>query len=91
MTYGEKHKIKTYLVPTTYEMVEAMEKGEAPSFLHVGTCLDGLTNGEVIQKIFPDAKVSNIDTFGNPHLYILVGLDRVTEFTADWWNRKWGE
>ena len=54
--------IKTYLVPVSEEVVKLMEKGEAPSFLHCATCLDGLTNGEVIQALFPniDNNFSNV-------------------------------
>lgn len=95
--------IKTYLVPTTEEMVEAMEKGEAPSFLHCATCLDGLTNGEVIMKMFPEAKINFVeewDSYDNgdichPYVETFVNVDfgygEVLGFSLEWWNRKWGE
>lgn len=85
--------MKTYLVPITDEVIKAMESGEAPSFLHCATCLDDLTNGEVILKMFPETKVEECyeDVEGNPHLYCVHGLNGVTYFTANWWNRKWGE
>ena len=49
--------IKTYLVPISEEVVKMMENGEAPSFLHCATCLDGLTNGDVIKAMFPNREV----------------------------------
>lgn len=87
MTNGEAHRIKTYLVPTTYEMVEAMEKGEAPSFLHCATCLDGLTNGEVMQKMFPKAKV----TIDGTTVCLKFEYYHEIWFDLDWWNGKWSE
>lgn len=55
--------------------------------------LDDLANGEVIQKVFSNAEVEkcNKDVDGTPHLYRVHGLDGVTDFTADWWKRKWGK
>lgn len=78
--------MKTYLVPVSEEVIKAMEKGEAPSFLHCATCLDGLTNGEVIQKMFPGAKfccTERLQTAGLPR--------RDADFDLDFWNAKWGE
>jgi len=78
--------IKTYLVPVTDEVIKAMEKGEAPSFLHCATCLDGLTNGEVMQEMFPNAKfycAERLQTASFPR--------RDADFDLDWWNSKWGE
>ena len=51
------------------------------------------TNGEVMQMLFPDeTKTSDIglvNEYGNAiHRTYING---VTDFTADWWNRKWGE
>ncbi len=93
--------IKTYLVPTTEEMIKVMESGEAPSFLHCATCLDGLTNGEVIQKMFPDAKILYIDEwedYNNTHslnkkawVKVDFGYGEVLGFSLEWWNRKWGK
>lgn len=51
-----------------------------------GIALDGLTNGEVIQKMFPDAKfccAERLQTAGLPR--------RDADFDLDFWNRKWGE
>ena len=95
--------MKTYLVPITDEVIKAMEKGEAPSFLHCATCLDGLTNGEIIQKIFPDAKISfeeewdsyDDGDFCNSYVERFVNVEfehaQTLTFSLDWWNRKWGE
>lgn len=80
--------IKTYLVPTTYEMVEAMEKGEAPSFLHCATCLDGLTNVEVIKKTFPHYDIEIDEHKGYVRVFY---EDFYTTYPLAWCNRKWGE
>ena len=51
-----------------------------------GIVLDGLTNGEKIQKIFPGAKfycTERLQTAGLPR--------RDADFDLDFWNRKWGE
>lgn len=51
-----------------------------------GTPLDGLTNGEVIQTIFPGAKfccTERLQTAGLPR--------RDADFDLDFWNKKWGE
>ncbi len=79
--------IKTYLVPITDELIKVMEKGEAPSFLHCATCLDGLTNGEVIQKIF---KVSDTSE-GMAAMFAYTRNDDMLTADIGWWNRKWGE
>lgn len=82
--------IKTYLVPVSEEVVKMMEKGEAPSFLHCATCLDGLTNGEVIQKMFPNLHIQ--EGFLYFHLKGSEGAQRVVAtFDEKWMNRKWGE
>lgn len=87
---------KTYLVPVTDELIKAMEKGEAPSFLHCATCLDGLTNGEVFKKVFQKAEVDEtnrgyailkLKSTHNGEPYI---ADRVSVWNSVW-NRKWGE
>lgn len=95
--------MKTYLVPITDELIKAMEKGETPSFLHCATCLDGLTNGEVIQRMFPDATISfeeEWDSYDNgdichPYVERFVNVDfgyeQIITFNLEWWNRKWGE
>lgn len=87
--------IKTYLVPVSDEVIKAMEKGEAPSFLHCATCLDGLTNGEVIQKMFPDALVTRhcigCDSIATISLHFKSITGYEMAFSESWWNRKWGE
>lgn len=81
--------IKTYLVPVTDEVIKAMEKGEAPSFLHCATCLDGLTNGEVHQKVFTSLKPK----VGAKNLEVYFDSDAECVGCVDfaWWNAKWGE
>lgn len=52
--------------------------------LSKGIVLDNLTNGEVIQKVCPDAKfycTERLQTAGFPR--------RDADFDLDWWNRKW--
>lgn len=80
--------IKTYLVPTTEEMIKIMENGEAPSFLHCATCLDGLTNGEVFTSTYP-----NIEVLGDSESKVGVNLGNgvFINFPRTWWNRKWGK
>lgn len=78
--------IKTYLVPITDEVITAMEKGETPSFLHCATCLDGLTNGEVMQMLFTNAKITE-ETY-----VVFMNIEDCNHpFDKVWWNRKWGE
>lgn len=72
-------------------------------FIRNGIILDGLTNGEVIQKMFPDAEVSFVeewDSYDNgdichPYLERFVNVEfeheQTLTFSLDWWNRKWGE
>lgn len=82
--------MKTYLVPVTDEMIKAMEKGEAPSFLHCATCLDNLTNGEVAERVF-DVAFSHVyledlvDGFGYE------SNDECLICDHNWFDRKWGE
>lgn len=80
--------MKTYLVPITDELIKAMEKGEAPSFLHCATCLDGLTNGEVMRKLFPKLEYIGENTHA---IYLSYAEDEIIAFEFEWWNRKWGE
>ena len=82
--------VKTYLVPVSDELIKAMEKGEAPSFLHCATCLDGLTNGEVIRKLFPKVEYIGENTHA---IYLSYGGDEceIIALELEWWNRKWGE
>lgn len=68
---------------------------------HGGIVLDGLTNGEIMQKAFPKAKILYIDEwedYNNTHsLYkkawvkVDFGYGEVLGFSLDWWNAKWGE
>ena len=84
--------IKTYLVPVSEEVVKLMEKGEAPSFLHCATCLDGLANGEVMQKMFPQMEIISANAYS---VYVEMKecnqFNNIVSFDVDWWNRKWGE
>lgn len=77
--------IKTYLVPVTDVLVKEMEEGRVPSFLHCATCLDGLTNGEVIRKMFPNAKV----TIDGTTVCLKFEYYHEIWFDLDWWNAKW--
>lgn len=54
-----------------------------------GTPLDGLTNGEVIQMLFPKTALRRTSDCE----YGLRPLDSnwIIWFKGDWWNRKWGE
>jgi len=83
--------IKTYLVPTTEELIDAMKEGEAPSFLHVATCLTDLTNGEVLMKIYGLSE-EDVD-FGTMNVYVYKkGIKNpIMTINLDWWNQKWGE
>jgi hypothetical protein len=83
--------IKTYLVPITDELIKAMEKGEAPSFLHCATCLDDLTNGEVFKKVFQNIPIEV--GFNEKHGIVSFyhNGENNNRFNLDWWNKKWGE
>lgn len=54
-----------------------------------GITLDRLTNGEVIQMLFPNTELH----WTNEYEYGLRPLDSnwIIWFKGDWWNRKWGE
>lgn len=53
---------------------------------HGGIVLDGLTNGEVIQKMFPDAKITE-ETY-----VVFMNIEECNHpFDKAWWNAKWGE
>lgn len=66
-----------------------------------GTPLDGLTNGEVMQKMFPYLKPTYIDEwkdYNNTHslfakawVNVDFGDGKTLGFELLWWNRKWGE
>ena len=81
--------IKTYLVPITDELIKAMEKGEAPSFLHCATCLDGLTNGELFLKLNKTAQVYGIDK-EKDIIKVCFDNENIVPISYSWWNRKWG-
>lgn len=44
-------------------------------------CFDGMTNGEVIQTLFPKCIVRT-DSDG----WFITTIDGYTEFTPEWWN-----
>lgn len=54
---------------------------------------EGVTNGEVIQKMFPNAKILYIDEWEHEKAWVNVdfGHGEVLGFSLEWWNRKWGE
>lgn len=81
--------MKTYLVPITDELIKAMEKDEAPSFLHCATCLDGLTNEEVIKLMFPNMCVEEELTYAIVVRFYKNGY--CIQFDKSWWNARWGE
>lgn len=43
----------------------------------------GMTNGEVIQTVFPNCKVK----IGND--YVDTDIDTITTFTHEWWNASY--
>lgn len=49
------------------------------NFVRNGIALDGLTNGEVMRKIFNMSLDDFQHTWGGG------------DYTNEWWNRKWGE
>lgn len=59
------------------------------SAIDKGTPLDGLTNGEVMQMLFPNTELH----WTNDCEYGLRPLDSnwIIWFKGDWWNAKWGE
>ena len=81
---------KTYLVPVTDEVIKAMEKGEAPSFLHCATYLDDLTNGGVLLKLNETAQVYGIDE-EKDIIKVCFDNENIVPISYSWWNRKWGE
>lgn len=60
-----------------------------------GIVLDGLTNGEVIQKMFPEALVTRhyigCDSIATISLHFKSITGYEMAFSESWWNRKWGE
>lgn len=58
-----------------------------------GIVLDGLTNGEVIQKMFPKAEIVKKTKYDYVYWYVTIGHECGSswEINDDWWNRKWGE
>ena len=48
--------------------------------------LEGMTNGEVMDTVFPKAKVDRyIDEYERPSDYF-ISIDDETYFTKEWWN-----
>ena len=62
---------------------------ELESAIANSVALNGLTNGEVIQKMFLDLKPK----VGAKNLEVYLDSDTecVGVYDFDWWNRKWGE
>ena len=56
-----------------------------------GTSLDGLTNGEVLMKMFPNAKVEGTFKLTETRIMIRLKDEDTHDFDLEWWNRKWGE
>lgn len=54
---------------------------------HGGIVLDGLTNGEVIQKMFEISDAHG----GSSTMFAYTKDDKLLTADVDWWNRKWGE
>ena len=54
---------------------------------HGGIALDGLTNGEVIQKMF---KISDAHE-GMSTMFAYTKDDRLLTADIAWWNGKWGD
>ena len=56
-----------------------------------GIVLDGLTNGEMMQKMLPYAKVEVEENW----VFVDLPCERYElfrlNFPIDWWNRNWGE
>ena len=58
------------------------------SAIDKGIVLDGLTNGEVIQKMFP---CYNVEVYPNVGYVLVFCEDFSITYPFDWWNRRWGE
>lgn len=62
---------------------------ELESAIANSVALNGLTNGEVLMKMFPDATITQKNKY-----VVFLEIDRYGEpklFDATWWNAKWGE
>lgn len=59
---------------------------------HGGIALDGLANGEVMQKMFPQMEIISANAYS---VYVEMKecnqFNNIVSFDVDWWNRKWGE
>lgn len=58
------------------------------NFVRNGIVLDGLTNGEVIKKMFPHYDIEIDEHKGYVRVFY---EDFYTTYPLAWWNRKWGE
>lgn len=78
------------------EHIESYEPGSLVDIavrnaLKHGIVLDGLTNGEVMQKMFPQIEVRDSEV-SDLHICVSFNPNEPWEwFDKDWWNRKWGE
>ena len=68
-----------------------MESAIAMDAISSGIVLDGLTNGEAIQKTFPNNRVDIV--MGKVYFFTHddedEDFDEFAVFNLDWWNSKW--
>lgn len=68
--------------------IDLMDMSHILYTIENGIVLDGLTNGEVLMKMFPQMKVTHTSN----HVGLIdTDLDEFTDFRLEWWKRKWGE
>ena len=58
---------------------------------YLGIALDGLTNGEIMQKMFPNMEVEADELFIEVRYLDSNNSNDIMQFYPDWWNSKWGE
>lgn len=72
-------------VPETFKYFKQCRSAMAKA-IDSGIVFDGLTNGEIIQKMFPYAKITE------ESYVVFVNIEECNHpFDKAWWNRKWGE
>ena len=86
-------KLYTYIQKEWVETDFDSPLAHAMNGIFNGTPLDGLTNGEVMMKMFPNNRVDIV--LGKVYFYTHddedEDFDKYVIFDLDWWNRKWGE